>query len=673
MFKTVIFLVGTLFFLHAKNAEAQCVGQIDSATVTVATAHCGNANGEIIIDNVRGGIVTPPQTIRYKLNGGTAQSSNIFANLMAGNYTLTITEQPSGCTYTHATTIVVANNKGFTTVSETHTSVTACNANDASISLSTTGGVTPNTYQLNLGVAQNSSTFLNVPAGIHYLTIKDSKGCDTIISITIPNIIGISFANYVQYPTSCNSNTGSVKVKSTTGAIPQTMQIDGGAAIPYVDTIVGLAEGLHKLVLIDASGCKFTINTIYIGLQPPYNAYTVHVVTDTCSRSVGKIFITNNAGGAVPATFSLDASTTYSANASFNNLTKGAHTLHIKDNNGCIKDTTLTIPTTNKPKCTATPTTPTCGLADGAITITNILSAAPAYTITCNGVSDNGTNLFANLTEGTYTIKIIDGYGCDSSQQVALIATNKITSINALLTNVTCGSNLGSINIISVAGGVPTYTYSFNGTAQPTPNKTSLQQGPYSLRVTDVNNCVYDTVVTLTQTNPFDCSLTATPTNIVTGETATITSSATGSTNVWTGTGAESATTTTVSVSPLVTTAYTLTSNTPEGCIATCSTTIIVQPKIVPYKAFSPNGDGKNDTWEITFLSFYPDAEIAVFSRWGQRVYQKKKGDTYTPFDGKASTGSSLTTGTYFYTIDLNVEDVSDEFNFYKGFVELIQ
>ena len=104
MYKSISFLIITLLLSYASTTQAQCAGQIDSATVTATPAHCGNANGEIIVDNTRGGITTPPQTITYQLNGGSAQSSNIFANLSAGNYTLTITETPSGCTYTHVTT-----------------------------------------------------------------------------------------------------------------------------------------------------------------------------------------------------------------------------------------------------------------------------------------------------------------------------------------------------------------------------------------------------------------------------------------------------------------------------------------------------------------------------------------------------------------------------------------
>jgi gliding motility-associated-like protein len=37
--------------------------------------------------------------------------------------------------------------------------------------------------------------------------------------------------------------------------------------------------------------------------------------------------------------------------------------------------------------------------------------------------------------------------------------------------------------------------------------------------------------------------------------------------------------------------------------------------------AFSPNGDGINDTWRIKYLESYPGATVEVFNRYGQRVF----------------------------------------------------
>ena len=38
-------------------------------------------------------------------------------------------------------------------------------------------------------------------------------------------------------------------------------------------------------------------------------------------------------------------------------------------------------------------------------------------------------------------------------------------------------------------------------------------------------------------------------------------------------------------------------------------------------KYFTPNGDGIHDNWEIKNLSFYPNATVAIFDRFGKFIY----------------------------------------------------
>jgi uncharacterized repeat protein (TIGR01451 family)/gliding motility-associated-like protein len=61
-------------------------------------------------------------------------------------------------------------------------------------------------------------------------------------------------------------------------------------------------------------------------------------------------------------------------------------------------------------------------------------------------------------------------------------------------------------------------------------------------------------------------------------------------------------------------------------------------------KAFSPNGDGKNDTWVITNLENYTANEVTIFNRWGTEVYKKK--DYQNNWNG-----NGLEQGTYFYKV----------------------
>lgn len=66
--------------------------------------------------------------------------------------------------------------------------------------------------------------------------------------------------------------------------------------------------------------------------------------------------------------------------------------------------------------------------------------------------------------------------------------------------------------------------------------------------------------------------------------------------------------------------------------------------------AFTPNGDGINDNWQIAGIENYPEALVQVFNRFGQKVFESK--GYMQPFDG-SSNGKSLPAGTYYYIINL--------------------
>ncbi len=63
--------------------------------------------------------------------------------------------------------------------------------------------------------------------------------------------------------------------------------------------------------------------------------------------------------------------------------------------------------------------------------------------------------------------------------------------------------------------------------------------------------------------------------------------------------------------------------------------------------SFSPNGDGINDTWEISGLDCQNSQQLKVFNRWGNLVFESYN------YDGRWG-GNDLPIGTYFYTIIFN-------------------
>ena len=92
------------------------------------------------------------------------------------------------------------------------------------------------------------------------------------------------------------------------------------------------------------------------------------------------------------------------------------------------------------------------------------------------------------------------------------------------------------------------------------------------------------------------------------------------------------------------------------------SATIFLEVKELPvevFNAFSPNGDGINDTWIIQGITRFPNNEVQIFNRWGNLIFKVSGYDnTVKVWKGESSEGlvfgnNETPDGAYFYVIDL--------------------
>lgn len=78
---------------------------------------------------------------------------------------------------------------------------------------------------------------------------------------------------------------------------------------------------------------------------------------------------------------------------------------------------------------------------------------------------------------------------------------------------------------------------------------------------------------------------------------------------------------------------------------------------IVVPEGFTPNSDGRNDTFEIRCIDLYPESELVIVNRYGSTVY--KATNYQNDWDGTPTHGllhnsdKKLPTGTYYWKLDL--------------------
>ncbi|RYF57980.1 MAG: gliding motility-associated C-terminal domain-containing protein, partial [Cytophagaceae bacterium] len=137
------------------------------------------------------------------------------------------------------------------------------------------------------------------------------------------------------------------------------------------------------------------------------------------------------------------------------------------------------------------------------------------------------------------------------------------------------------------------------------------------------------------------------------GETIKLEGKATGSniTYYWTPTDyMDDPTSLTPKVNPTDDITYTLHVESADCGMLTDEMHVRVFKKLIVPTMFTPNADGRNDTWRIDKLNTYPESVLTVYTREGKQVF-RTVGDA-KQWDGVLN-GKALLPGTYYYVIDL--------------------
>jgi gliding motility-associated-like protein len=358
------------------------------------------------------------------------------------------------------------------------------------------------------------------------------------------------------------------------------------------------------------------------------------------------------------------------------NLGAGLYNVVITDDSGCfvIENFTITEPTAFITNINGN--SPTCNDNSTGFAVVTALGSTPPYNYTWNTSPPQSGIMATNLGAGTYTVTITDLNSCTVSDTVTITAPAPINVTTVPLSVKCFGASDGKVTV-SATGGTMPYKYILNGILQTDSMFTGLTAGNYIIVVEDNNDCVGNTTFSIAQPSNYSMNPTATPAVIQRGMTTQLNANITsplpivsvawnaypsGNPLDFSACGVAS-NCQTPTASPIENTTYEIISTDSNSCVLVDSISVVVlQEKAVFIPtAFSPNGDGKNETFDFQILGA-KEVAVSIWNRWGEIVYTNPAqiNGAGNGWDGK-SKGQNVSLDTYVYQFEVEYYDGTKE------------
>ena len=599
---------------------------------------------------------------RYSADDGFSwDTSSVIRGLGPGNH-VTVVRAVSGC-LAWGDTVEMVDPPVLSLDTYTATDITTCAGDSAgTISVSASGGTGSLEYSLDSVNWQPNGDFVNLLAGIHITLVRDSKACVLAFPpLTIdepPAIIAI-----ITTETSLNGQPGSISISASGGTGSLEYSIDGGGSFG-TDTVFSVWPEFYDVVVRDQNLCTYE-ETVEVTSTPPLEVDVDFTLIDCHNDNDATITLTQlNGTGTV--LYSIDDGVTFQATGNYTDLTGNNYLVHVKDDNRRIFRDTIEIFNPDALVATSDITSPTCShfTYDGAIDLTVTGGRLPYSYLWSN---DSTSKDLGGLEEGIFSVIITDTSNCQFTDSYTVSA---ITPLVARAGNDTSVCQGAEVNL-NGSGGDLFLWWPEDGLSNPTipnPIATVNDTVTYVLTTTEASGCISKDTITLAV--HADLGIDAgQDTTVAKGQALTL--NASGGPFVSYQWLPESGLDNPTSQSPSLVAnediRYYVIGSTTEGCQETDSINISIAGGLVIYSGFTPNGDNRNDLWDIDFIDYYPNIVVMVYDRWGRQVFYSKGYSSEKRWDGRFN-DEELPIGTYYYVIDLN--DGSEP---YKGPVTIVR
>ncbi|WP_233900306.1 T9SS type B sorting domain-containing protein [Tenacibaculum piscium] len=506
-----------------KKQEIKVPSALKDGKAVPTDLACGVSGGSITFTNPTGGTPDPTTgnyTFYYKLTTdanftpvlGNNTNTVTVTNLSAGDY-LTKVVDSEGCSLDLNTVTNPITIKALPTVPTFDVPVITYNC-EGKGSFTITPFDTSYTYSLDGATPQtgaNPNVFTNLDAGSHTVSVDYGSSCSTDIIVEVK-------ANQ-QFTASITGQTNPVCKDDKNGKIEVTASFPSVTPTSFQYSTDGTTwkDATTNPFTIDGFNAGTTDITHTINVRPSAtstcNVTLTKILTNptavevtgeshtkiTCTSTTSTITPTVKGGNGGAYTFELfdDLNLTTSLGTTLTNVAAGTHYIVAKDKENCASEPfKVVIADKEDVEFTATPSA--CHTGNDASITLDVIKGNGTYSFALTGTATKTGNItgtshtIPNLSAGTYTVTVTDGFGC--SETVTPITINAKITATLSTTQETCKD--GTLTIANVAGASTTnYVYAvvaentapttFTPITNPLLTTVSLSEGKYDVYIRD--------------------------------------------------------------------------------------------------------------------------------------------------------------------------------------------
>ncbi|WP_396601279.1 T9SS type B sorting domain-containing protein [Algibacter sp. R77976] len=452
------------------------------------------------------------------VNANTSTNPELVSGLLAGTYSVVITETASPFCSATSSVIIPSPTEALDLIALETSSVT-CDDDKGTITAKAKGGWGSYEYELTgtATVAYSSNgTFTNLSAGSYTVNVRDAGGC--IVSENIPLVLPTPIDATISATPSLLSCFGdanaTITVSALTGGettnysytlnmISPTVSSSGPQTSPDFN---GLSAGTYNVVVTDGYNCEFTSANVIISQPTEVEASLVKATSQTCTTETTLTLSATGGTGSYEYSETAAFTTiigTFTTSVTFPVAT-GTYRYYVRDANGCSATVSNEIANDPLPSLTVSLDTTnaviSCAGDDNGTIIASAEGGMGSYVYTLQDtsgmpitpVTQDSPGVFTNLPVGNYQVQVDSGDCLEVSAMAPITNAAEPLDVTFNPIDVTCNGENDGVLEITTSGGTGIIKYAISPQLDQFFNVETVENlapGNYDIVVQDELGC----------------------------------------------------------------------------------------------------------------------------------------------------------------------------------------